>query len=78
MSDTPLRKIPAARLIDRAGWKGFRHAAVQVWPQQPLVLVNHGGANGQDVLDVAGRIQEDVHAKYDVLLELEPTVMGED
>lgn len=78
VSDSPLRKIPAARLIDRAGWKGFRHAAVQVWPQQPLVLVNHGGANGQDVLDVARRIQEDVHAKYDVLLELEPTVMGED
>lgn len=76
--ETSLRKIPAARLIDRAGWKGVRHGAVQVWPRQPLVLVNHGGATGRDVLDIARRIQEDVHAKYDVLLELEPAVMGED
>ena len=75
---TSLRKIPAARLIDGAGWKGVRHGAVQVWPLQPLVLVNHGGATGRDVLDVARRIQEDVHSRYDVLLELEPTVLGED
>ena len=78
VAGTALSKIPAARLIDRAGWKGVRRGPVQVWPRQPLVLVNHGGASGRDVLDVARRIQEDVHAKYDVLLELEPTVMGED
>ena len=71
-------KIPAARLIDRAGWKGVRRSAVQVWPQQPLVLVNHGGATGRHVLDLARQIQEDVHAKYGVLLELEPAVLGED
>lgn len=72
------RKIPAARLIDRAGWKGTRRGAVQVWPLQPLVLVNHGGASGRDVLDLAQQIQEDVYARFGVLLETEPTVMGED
>ncbi len=72
------RKIPAARLIDRAGWTGVRRGAVQVWPRQPLVLVNHGGATGRHVLDFARRIQEDVHAKYDVFLEVEPAVLGED
>lgn len=71
-------KVSAARLIDVAGWKGVAHGAVQVWPRQPLVLVNRGGATGTDVLALAHRIREDVFAKYDVALELEPTVLGTD
>ena len=71
-------KVPAARLIDAAGWKGVSHGAVQVWPRQPLVLVNRGGATGADVLALARRIRDDVFAKYDVALELEPTVLGTD
>ena len=71
-------KVPAARLIDAAGWKGARRGAVQVWPRQPLVLVNHGGASGRQVLDMADRVRDDVAAKYGVALELEPTVLGVD
>lgn len=71
-------KIPAARLIDRAGWKGVRRGPVQVWPRQPLVLVNWGGASGWQVLDLALRIRDDVMKKYDVLLQLEPAVKGVD
>ena len=72
------RKIPAARLIDAAGWKGRRQGRVQVWPRQPLVLVNLGGATGQEVLDLAGRIRDDVHRRYGIALELEPVVLGRD
>lgn len=71
-------KVPAAHLIDAAGWKGARRGAVQVWPRQPLVLVNHGGASGRQVLDMAERVRDDVAAKYGVALELEPTVLGVD
>ena len=71
-------KVSAARLIDAAGWKGVSRGAVQVWPRQPLVLVNRGGATGADVLALAHRIRDDVFAKYDILLELEPTVLGTD
>lgn len=71
-------KVSAARLIDAAGWKGVAHGAVQVWPRQPLVLVNRGGATGAEVLALARRIRDDVFAKYDVALELEPTVLGTD
>ena len=71
-------KIPAARLIDRAGWKGARHGAAQVWPRQPLVLVNLGGATGADMLALAARIQADVVDKWGVCLQLEPAVMGVD
>ena len=72
------RKISAARLIDTAGWKGFRRGAVQVWPRQPLVLVNLGGATGSEVLGLAQRIRDDVDRKYGVALELEPAVKGVD
>ncbi len=69
-------KVSAARLIDVAGWKGVRHGQVQVWPRQPLVLVNRGGASGRDVLEMARRIRDDVAAKFGVALELEPAVYG--
>ena len=72
------RKIPAARLIDAAGWKGVRKNRVQVWPRQPLVLVNLGGATGAEVLDLATSIRDDVYRRYGVALELEPAVLGAD
>ena len=71
-------KIPAARLIDRRGWKGVRRGAVEVWPRQPLVLVNHGGASGREVLELARRIRDDVAQEYGVCLQLEPAVEGVD
>ena len=71
-------KIPAARLIECAGWKGVRHGALQVWPRQPLVLVNHGGASGREALEMAERIRDDVAKQYGVFLELEPAVKGVD
>ena len=75
--DAPGRwKISAARLIDAAGWKGVRHGAMQVWPRQPLVLVNRGGATGNDALRLAAAIQSDVQGKYGVALQLEPRVVG--
>jgi len=71
-------KVSAARLIDRAGWGGRVIGNVGIWPRQPLVLVNQGGATGGEVLDVASRIRDDVERKYDVRLETEPVIAGVD
>lgn len=71
-------RVPAARLIEACGWKGIRLGDVQVWHRQPLVLVNRGTAKGSDFLDVAQRVAEDVHRKFEIELELEPIVLGED
>ncbi len=69
-------KIAAARLVDAAGWKGRRLGRVGVWPRQPLVLVNLGGATSRDVLRLAESIRDDVAARFDVQLEFEPIVLG--
>ena len=69
-------KVPAAHLIELAGWKGRRIGDVLVWPLQPLVLVNAGKAEGEHFLEVSSRISADVACKFGVRLELEPIVLG--
>ncbi len=68
-------KLAAAQLIDLCGWKGFRSGAVGVWHRQPLVLVNHGQALGNHFLELAEAVRQSVMQRFNVLLELEPTVV---
>ncbi len=68
-------KVAAGWLIDRAGWKGHRAGAVGVHDSQALVLVNRGGARGEEVLGLAARIVDDVRARYGITLEMEPRVL---
>lgn len=69
-------KVSAARLIDHAGWKGHMHGRAQVWPRQPLVLINRGGSSGEEVLALAKQIREDIGCRYGISLELEPQIFG--
>lgn len=64
-------KVPAAWLIDQAGWKGVRRGAVGVHDKQALVLVNHGGGNGQQVLALAREIVSSVEQTFGVRLQAE-------
>jgi UDP-N-acetylmuramate dehydrogenase len=68
-------KLAAGWLIEQCGWKGRRLGPVGCHVHQALVLVNHGGATGADVLALAARIQDDVRAKFGVGLEMEPVVV---
>ena len=71
-------KIPAAKLVEAAGWKGCRRDDAGVWPRHALVLVNYGRATGRQILDLARRIAADVARKFEVELDLEPQVLGRD
>ncbi|HET8730563.1 MAG TPA: UDP-N-acetylmuramate dehydrogenase [Moraxellaceae bacterium] len=69
-------KLAAGWLIDQAGWKGRRIGPVGSYERQALVLVNHGGATGADVMRTAQAIQADVRKQFDVELEMEPLLYG--
>lgn len=66
-------KIPAAWLIDRCGWKGFREGNVGVWHKQPLVIVNASGeASPAEVIRLEDRIKASVKDRFGI--ELSPEV----
>lgn len=65
-------KVPAAWLIDQAGWKGQTFGAIGVHKNQALVLVNYGGGKGEDIKNLAYKIIGSVKDKYNV--ELSPEV----
>ncbi|HEY4582556.1 MAG TPA: UDP-N-acetylmuramate dehydrogenase [Lysobacter sp.] len=71
-----LRKLSAAWLIDSAGLRGYRDGDAGVSGAHALVLVNHGGATGADLLRVARHVSRAVHALHGVALEPEPRLIG--
>lgn len=68
-------KVPAAWLIEEAGWKGKRLGNVGTWPTQALVIVNYGGATGQEIYDFSQRIMADVENTFGIALEREVNVI---
>lgn len=69
-------KVPAGWLIEKAGWKGKSIGKAGVHHQQALVLVNLGGANGRDILNLAQKIESDVKQLFNIDLEREVNVVG--
>ena len=69
-------KLAAGWLIDQAGWKGFRNETVGVHDRQALVLVNHSGGSGRDILALAEKVRSSVLEKFGVALEMEPGIVG--
>lgn len=53
-------------MIEQCGWKGRTVGNVGVYEKQALVLVNRGGATGQEVLHLCEAIQNDVKAKFGI------------
>ena len=64
-------KIPAAWLIEQCGWKGKTLGGAQVWPKQPLVLVNANNATAQDIIDLAAAIRTSVQEKFNITINPE-------
>lgn len=64
-------KIPAGWLIEQAGWKGKSFGAYGVHKNQALVLVNYGGAKGEQIKELAFKIQEDVQNKFGIFISPE-------
>lgn len=62
-------KIPAAWLIEKAGWKGRSLGNAACWHLQPLVLVNAtGNATPNEILELEKSIIDDVKAIFGITL----------
>lgn len=69
-------KLAAGWLIDQCGFKGFQSGRVGVYAQQALVLVNHGGGTGPELLALAQQIQAKVFDTFEVQLSIEPVIFS--
>lgn len=69
------RKLSAAWLIDKAGWRGRTHRRAGVYERQPLVLVNLGGATGDDIRQLSDLIVDDVRRKFAITLVPEVNIL---
>lgn len=68
-------KLAAGWLIDRAGMKGHRAGNVGVHERQALVIVNHGGATGGEVIAFARTVQARVREKFGIEIDTEVNIL---
>jgi len=64
-------KIPAGWFIESCGWKGKKVGNIGMHEHQALVLVNYGGATGEEIKNLSDQIIASVFSKFGVDLARE-------
>lgn len=68
-------KIPAAWLIEKCGFKGKNIGNVGTFKKQALVIINLGGASGDEIKRFAENIQHSVFKKFGINLTPEVNII---
>jgi UDP-N-acetylmuramate dehydrogenase len=70
-------KVPAAWLIEQAGFKDFHDpdTGMATWPSQPLVLVNEKAQSANDVISFKQKIVDAVSTQFGITLHQEPEIL---
>lgn len=68
-------KVPAGWLIEACGWKGKVIGHTGTYRQQALVIVNHGGATAEEILNLARAIRQSVREKFGIALVPEVNII---
>lgn len=70
-------KIPAAWLIEQAGFKDYhdQETGMATWAKQPLVLVNERAKTTSDLLRFKQKLVDAVTAKFGITLTQEPELL---
>ena len=74
--DKNTKKIAAAWLLDKLGWKGKMIHGVSIHKDHALVLTNPACLSASKILMAADEIAHDVKKVFDITLEIEPQVLG--
>ena len=73
--DAEHEKIPAGWMIEQCGWKGKSLGRAGVHANQALVLVNRGGATGQEVVNLSNAIRADVLQRFGIDIKPEVNIV---
>lgn len=67
-------KLAAGWVLEKLGYKGYRKNGVGVHSEQALILVNHGGGTGAEIMKLARQLQHHAKEEFGVELEIEPVL----
>ena len=67
----PNGNIPAAKMIDECGLKGYRIGGAEVSKKHAGFIINVGGATAKDYIMLSDSVSKRVHKEFGVILERE-------